>query len=465
MIRSIKKLGLATLLLSAPTFAADDIFSAIKESKFSGSLRAKYFLTDWEDESKTTGVCPTKATECKDAKGFSVGGGLSMKTAPLYNISAKVSFWTVTGFGWTGKSDGYTATTSLDLFKNNAYGQGYSVLAESYLEYNDKKNMVRIGRTEYENPFFASNDTKMIPATFEGLFIQSNIIKDTTIEFDYVTKMKQRRDTEFGKLTNTIDTPIAIKKHYENHNDPDLMVFGVKNRSIKNLQLQLWGMHWWNIVNQVMAEANYTFKTQDLTHTFGVRGYLQYDDGAGKIIKPKDNKLGDNDNSIDSWLYAVRYILGYKNFKFLLAYSQTSKDGDIIAPFRGFPTDGYTRSMTQTDWNAGTKAYKIGVDYSVPQIKGLLVQLSYSYYNRDESKVPYQSMTNRGFNNGDTKQWNLDITERFEGRLKGLMLRGRFMIQDNDKTTACLSAPSDYQTRCNKNTNNKEVRLEMVYNF
>lgn len=223
--------------------------------------------------------------------------------------------------------------------------------------------------------------------------------------------------------------------------------------------------HWWNIVDQLRLEGNYTFKTGDFKHSFGVRGYLQYDDGAGKIIKPKDSKLGDNDNSIDSWLYAVRYILDYKDVKLLLAYSQTSTKGDIIAPFRGFPTDGYTRSMTQTDWNAGTKAYKVGIDYKVPQVKGLLLQLSYSYYNRDESKVPYQNMTNRGFNNGDTKQWNLDITERFEGKLKGLMLRGRFMIQDNDKTTVCLLAPSDYRTRCNKNTNNKEMRLEMVYNF
>ncbi|MDM7273989.1 OprD family outer membrane porin [Sulfurihydrogenibium azorense] len=462
----MRKPLLTSLLLSTSVMAADDIFSAIKESKFSGSIRAKYFLTDWEDESKTTGVCPATAPTCKDAKGFSFGGGLSMQTAPLYNFTAKVSFWTVTGFGWTKKSDGYTATTSLDLFKNGAYGQGYSVLAESYVEYNDKTNMVRVGRTEYKNPFFDSNDTKMIPATFEGAFITSKIIPNTVVEFDYLTKMKQRRDTEFGKLTDTIDTPIAIKKHYANSNNPpDFMVIGIKNESIKNLTLEAHYAHWWNIVDQLRLEGNYTFKTGDFKHSFGVRGYLQYDDGAGKIIKPKDSKLGDNDNSIDSWLYAVRYILDYKDVKLLLAYSQTSTKGDIIAPFRGFPTDGYTRSMTQTDWNAGTKAYKVGIDYKVPQVKGLLLQLSYSYYNRDESKVPYQNMTNRGFNNGDTKQWNLDITERFEGKLKGLMLRGRFMIQDNDKTTVCLLAPSDYRTRCNKNTNNKEMRLEMVYNF
>ena len=461
----MRKLLLLSAVLVTPALAADDIFSAIKESKFSGSIRAKYFLTDWEDESKKTGVCPATAPECKDAKGFSFGGGLSMKTAPLYNISAKVSFWTVTGFGFTEKSDGITATTSLDLFKNGAYGQGYSVLAESYLEYNDKKNMVRIGRTEYKNPFFDSNDTKMIPATFEGLFITTNIIPKVKLEFDYLTKMKQRRDTEFGKLTDTIDTPIAIKKYYANHNEPKFMALGLTTKPIEDLELELWGAHWWNIVNQVRGEAVYTFKTGDFKHTFGGRFYLQYDDGAGKIIKPKTNKLGDTDDKVDSWLYALKYKLDYKEFGLLLAYSQTSKDGDIIAPFRGFPTDGYTRSMTQTDWNAGTKAYKIGLDYKVPQIKGLLLQLSYSFYNRDESKVPYQSMTNRGFNNGDTKQWNLDITQRFEGKLKGLMLRGRFMIQENDKTTACSNAPQDYKTRCDKNTNNKEMRLEMVYNF
>lgn len=89
--------------------------------------------------------------------------------------------------------------------------------------------MVRVGRTEYKNPFFDSNDTKMIPATFEGAFITSKIIPNTVVEFDYLTKMKQRRDTEFGKLTDTIDTPIAIKKHYANSNNPpDFMVIGIK---------------------------------------------------------------------------------------------------------------------------------------------------------------------------------------------------------------------------------------------
>ncbi|WP_041675739.1 hypothetical protein [Sulfurihydrogenibium azorense] len=53
----MRKALLTSLLLSTSVMAADDIFSAIKESKFSGSIRAKYFLTDWEDESKTTGVC------------------------------------------------------------------------------------------------------------------------------------------------------------------------------------------------------------------------------------------------------------------------------------------------------------------------------------------------------------------------------------------------------------------------
>jgi hypothetical protein len=88
----MRKLLLLSAVLVTPALAADDIFSAIKESKFSGSIRAKYFLTDWEDESKTTGVCPKDASECKDAKGFSFGGGLSMKTAPCL-CRGQVSCW------------------------------------------------------------------------------------------------------------------------------------------------------------------------------------------------------------------------------------------------------------------------------------------------------------------------------------------------------------------------------------
>lgn len=141
----------------------------------------------------------------------------------------------------------------------------------------------------------------------------------------------------------------------------------------------------------------------------------------------------------------------------LLSHSHTDKGGDLLALWRGFPTDGYTRSMTQTDWNANTNAYKAQLNYDFSSlVKGVSTVLSYSYYNRDETKVPYQSMTHRGYNNGDTIQWNFDVAYK---PAKSTELKIRTMDQRNDVAAAVGT------NSANKDTSNKELRVEANYFF
>ena len=206
--------------------------------------------------------------------------------------------------------------------------------------------------------------------------------------------------------------------------------------------------------DQVMIEANWATEIGDAIVGFGGRYIKQFDQGAGDIILPKTNNH-DTDNSIDTGLWALRTTINLGNARVLLATSHTSDGGDLIAPWRGFPTDGYTRSMTQTDWNAGTTAYKAQLDYDFGDfVDGLSTMLSYAKYNRDESKIPYQSMTDRGFQNGDTDQWNLDIIQKLSGKFEGIELKARFMDQDNETTSLYA-----------KETSNREMRLEMNYKF
>ncbi len=165
--------------------------------------------------------------------------------------------------------------------------------------------------------------------------------------------------------------------------------------------------------------------------------------------------MHDSDNSVDTSLFALRTSVSYGAAKLTLATSHTASDGDLIAPWRGFPTDGYTRSMTQTDWNANTRSYKGQLDYDFNAlVSGLSTVLSYSYYDRDPSKKPYQSMTDRGYQNGDTHQENLDIVYKLSGSWKGTELKARLMNQDNDTTAS-------YAT----DTSNREMRLEANYLF
>lgn len=450
--------ALLATLVSAQ--AADDIATAFKEGKFEGRVRAHYFSTDWDNNSATGKNGP-------DAHGLAVGGSLIYKTAPLRGFSAATGLYTTQNpGGWTEKSDGDTANTSKDLFSRGpgatySYGKGYAVLAQAYLQYEMAKTKLRGGRMLMSNPWINPNDTKMIPIAIEGYELVSNDIANTTIQLGYADKIKERGMDYFGSMADTGDTPTKIAAYYATHygsgthgDAPDVVIAGVKNTSIENLELQLWGMHWADLVNQVTAEANYKVKVGEVTLGLGGRYIKQYDKGAGAIIAPRTNN-GDSDNRVDSSLFALRTSVGYGAAKLTLATSHTSSGADLIAPWRGFPTEGYTRSMTQTDWNANTRSYKGQFDYDFNAlVSGMSTVLGYAYYDRDPSKKPYQSMTNRAFQNGDTHQVNLDILYKLSGDWKGTELKLRLMDQENDTTSTYT-----------KDSSNQELRAEVNYLF
>jgi hypothetical protein len=516
-----------TLALSAQ--AADDLASAFKEGKLDGRIRMHYMVTDWDENAQwNKGTIPngtnTNTKPDGDSQGLAIGGSLIYKTAPLNGVSAGVGFYTTQSTGlFTNDNNGIYAghpknTTASDLFARGpgaatTYDSGYGVLAQSYLQYDIAKTSIKGGRFLMTNPFITPNDTKMIPITVEGASIVSNDIANTTIQFDYADKIKERGMTYFGSMADTGDTPDAIKNYYHTHytvtnattdtaptstganvqngygkdSAPNVAILGAKNKSIQDLELQVWGMHWADIIDQGMLEANYKMKVGDLGLAFGARYMQQFDKGAGDIIRPHDafsiysagavtattpggsaSKVrfkGDNDNSVDTYMYALRAIASYGNAKFLVAYSHTDKGGDLIAPWRGFPTDGYTRSMTQTDWNANTNAYKGQLDYDLnSMVFGLSALVSYSYYNRDETKVGYQGQTDRYYGNGDTRQWNADVKYAVAS-VKGLELKLRTMIQKNDVVQNITGNTGYGSEGIRTDTSNKEMRVEVNYLF
>ncbi len=410
------------------------------------------------------------------------------------------------------------------------FGSGYSVLGQAYVQYDIGKSDIKIGRMLMTNPFINPNDSKMIPVAVEGISARVAELGNNTLTLDYANRIKERGMTYFGNMADTGDTPDAIKNYYNTHytgtskspvtaastyvntngatvavstassvgvygsggDAPAVMMAGIKNRSFKDLELQGWVMNWPAIVRQYMAEANYNIKLGSTGIGFGARYMAQQDTGAGDIIRPGSGDSvyslmsptngtpagskatevalkGDNNNKVDTHMLAVRTIVSYEKAKLLLAYARTDKGGDMIAPWRGFPTDGYTRSMTQTDWNANTKSYKAQIDYDLSRlVTGASVQLSYSYYDRDPTKVPYQSMTDRYYNNGDTKQWNLDVKYAVP-YVKGLEWKIRTMIQKNsivpDNLLPNGALVASASEGFGNNTSNREIRIEMNYLF
>jgi hypothetical protein len=485
----VTKLSFAALMACAATasFAADDVASAFKEGKLDGRVRMHYIYTDWDKNGEMAGI---------DSQGLAVGGSLIYKTAPLYGLSAGVGAYTTqNAFGITEKNLNAKYGTASDLFSRGPgpttdFGKGYSVLAQSYLQYDISKSTAKVGRMLVSNPFVTPNDTKFIPIAIQGASVSVKEIPNTAFMVDYMTGIKERGMDNFQNMANTGDTPDAIKNYYHTayisntapatygqKDAPNVAVAGVKNTSIKGLELQAWVMNWPDIVRQYIVEANYGMKFGDFGIGFGGRLFKQADQGAGDIIKPGSGTSaysttngikfkGDSDNKVDTYMYAIKAVASYKAAKLLLAHSHTDKGGDLLAPWRAFPTDGYTRSMTQTDWNANTKSYKAQLDYDFSALMtGFSTMLSYAFYDRDTGKVPYQSMTDRYYGNGDTRQINFDMMYK-PSFAKNTEFKIRSMFQHNDKigNTAGNTGGTAGQG-INADTSNKELRVEMNYYF
>jgi hypothetical protein len=141
-----------------------------------------------------------------------------------------------------------------------------------------------------------------------------------------------------------------------------------------------------------MGELNYKMKFDGFTLSPGVRYIKQFDNGAGSVggAAYDGTTTGYKDPaSLDSQMIAARLVGVYKNLKLNLGYSQVLDEADLVTPWRGFPTAGYTRSMARYNWIANTKSYRAELMINSNQAgayKDIVTQLSILHTDADESK-------------------------------------------------------------------------------
>ncbi len=375
-----------------------------------------------------------------DPTGFGLGGSLIYKTAPFYDVSATVGFYTSQNFGLLNKDDalyGRCGKGTFSRYDRLTDGDwGMTVLAQAYLQYDYRKTELKIGRQIFESFLTKSNDTKMIPNTFEGYTLVSKDVPETTIKLAFLTKQKLRDHSEFhdvitygdGKnrtipvgsitvnlsnLNNQDDSAVHRGLSYANLKaagedvNNDLIVAGGTNQSVKNLKLDMWCTGVPDLFYSLMAESNYQIPLADgWSLTPGIRYMQQFDDGAGDVggaalsgtivngilgvpIPVPDGGYKDP-FSVDSKFYAARLVFRKGAGRLLAGYSKVTDDADLIAMWRGFPTGGYTRSMAQYNWHANTESWMVKAFYDFGKagiIKGFRACMDYAYMDYDDKKV------------------------------------------------------------------------------
>jgi outer membrane porin, OprD family len=368
---------------------ADSITEAFSEGVFYGRLRTNSFVWDWKDNDNNM-----------DNYAFGVGGSLAYTSASYMGVSGHAGlYYSDSPFPAlrVNAADIGSVKAGKDTFSRyevkNSGNYSMAVLAEASVQYQLSKTKVIAGRQIFESFLTKSNDTKMIPNTFEGFVLESKDIPDTRVRGAYFTGQKLRDHTTFHDVItfkdsagdswgNNDDSAVHKGLSYANFTTAgadtqhELIVVDARNTSIKGLQIDVTYGAVPDVVSSITGELNYKINLGDgYSLTPGIRYMHQMDNGGGDIggatlkgtlgiDKTPTSNLGYKDRyTLDSSLAMARLTLKKGPLKAQVAYSQVGDEADIVAPWRGFPTGGYTRAMAQYNWYANTKTMAAEVNY------------------------------------------------------------------------------------------------------
>ena len=131
---------------------------------------------------------------------------------------------------------------------------------------------------------------------------------------------------------------------------------------------------------------------------------------------------------------------------FRLGYSKVADKADIVAPWRGFPTGGFTRAMAQYNWFSNTETFMARAVYKFnPTWKA---SVRYAMQNFDDNKaVPSDS--------------NVIHVDTWTNITPDLQMRMRYGHVNADDSTFKAGSFSAYK----KDWSYDEFRLEFNYLF
>jgi hypothetical protein len=347
----------------------DNLTDFINEGIFYGRLRLNNFKFDNIDNDKDFFIS-------------GIGGSLVYKSAYLKNIGVTAGLYTSQNIGDKKQdlaADYRSAKDVLnryDVATNNDFG--ITSLAQIYAEYRTSKQQLKIGRFPLETLLLKSNDTKMIPNTFEGIYYKNLSIPKTSLKTAFIQKQKLRDHTsfhhvlaygdsttdEYAKWTQNDDGAMhrgltLSKLKAKNIND-EIFLIETKNSTINNLTLKANYTTIPQLLSYFVFDGKYRVHFDDLMIIPAVHYMQQFDDGAGAIggANLKNNTTAyNNKNSLKASLIASRIDIIKNAASLRLGYSKTADKGDFVTPWRAFPTAGYTRAMGQTNWYAYRSLY------------------------------------------------------------------------------------------------------------
>ncbi len=385
------------------------LYQALSNGMFYGRLRTNSYFHKWEKEVKG---------ERENNYAIAVGGSLIYKSAPYNGLSLGLGLYTsqLPSSLNMSKNKIQYLENGLDFFNKRVVHDeslSYSdyslnVLGQAYLSYRFRNNGVKVGRQLYESLFTSSDDINMIPNSFDGISWLNKSLRQTSIRVAYFTSQKlgsnqsshdviTYKDKNGNIWRNNNDRAIHKGLTYQNFkaNNKDtnhaLIIADLKSKIFNNSTFKLGFLALPDVLQDFIFEADYNIKLdKSWSLTPAIRYFNQMDSGGGDIAGSTNldgryitGYYSSVINSLDSSLFAARVDLKHPEGYLRVGASFVDDKADIIAPWRAFPTDGFTRAKGRYNWYSNTQSLMIEGMYKLPNSK---LYAKYIIENYDEDK-------------------------------------------------------------------------------
>lgn len=404
---------LLILLLTASTSSAADNSTASegtwKYGKISGQLRTYYFLQE--------NSAPGQSFE-KNRESFALGGQLKYETP-----------WLADHFG--GAVNAFLAVPLFDGLNRERYAgggvldnrnQGYAVIGEAYFKARYAKTEARVYRQRIDTPFINSNDSRLLPATFEAYGLKSSDIDNLQLNAFWVDKIKERDSDVFISMTKAAGVQGS---------EGGTLMLGADWKPLQKTDLRAWNYYTPDMENLFYLEMKHSFELSEaLESHLRFQGINQQNTG--------ENLLGSFNTMQGALLWGVKF-----NGLTLDLGGSITEDTDAVRTSWGVNTF-FTHFMLSDFNRAGEKAlyFALSYDFGRIGIDGFTAGIKTGYGESPKSSAD---------DKGDRSEYDLKLHYAFAGELKGLSLTSQFAYLDADRSRG--------------GTDKYQVRMKMQYDF
>ena len=346
---------------------------------------------------------------------FSVGGALNVLSGSVYGFSAGLSFYTAHNLGLNNANPALVDGTLAGY-------DGINTLGQAFVQYDNRRVLVRAGDQSIANPWINASDSRMIPATYQALLAAVRPITGLTISAMRITRFKSRTSDEFSRtdLYNSTGTfNIGGTGGLAGRRETGAAAVGA-DYDARGLKAAVWGYQFYDLAKMAYAQGSYVLPGAAGLKPF-VGAQVVRETGSGPQY------LGAVNATVYGAVVGVKragdqITLGYDD---LPAHAGAFGNGDVVSPYTtGYATDPlYTTSMIQgmIDRKTTGHAVKISATAFLLQHKVRLIASFADYFNTLYS----------GYTSARTNEADLDLTYFLGGPLKGLSVRDRIGIAHN----------------------------------